>query len=154
MRAARGAIEPLFRTGGPDFRLAWVFIDITPSDNLNSAAAAAARVNDPRIELFHDPNHVLGRAMARRLGWKNHVAWDTYFIYDPGTSWGDAEVPAPDIWFHQLKDREMWEKTAEAELGTAEWTQALAKNLKPILPSSVQAMIYASPWKRRYDTRI
>jgi hypothetical protein len=104
-----------------------VFIDMMPSDNLNGAAAAAARINDPRVEVFHDPNHIMGRAMARRLGWKNHVAWDTYFIYNPGTSWTDVELPVPDIWFHQLKDREMWEKTAEAELGTAAWTQALAE---------------------------
>lgn len=35
-------------------------------------------------------------------------------------------MPQPGTWFHQLKDREMWEQTAEAEVGTANWTQALA----------------------------
>src|SRR5690349_11736160 len=98
-----------------------------PTDVLNSATGAATRVADPRLAAFHDPAHIMGRAMARRLGWKNHVAWDTYFIYGPGTLWKSAEMPAPDAWFHQLKDREMWEQTAEADLGTSDWTHALAE---------------------------
>jgi hypothetical protein len=36
-------------------------------------------------------------------------------------------MPAPLEWFHQLKDREVWERTAEAEVGTADWTHALAE---------------------------
>jgi hypothetical protein len=106
--------------------MAWVFIDMMPTDNLNSAAESAARVTDPRLAAFHDPKHILGRAMARTLGWKSHVAWDTYFIYRPGTLWTGDRVPSPDAWFHQLKDREMWEQTAEADVGTADWTHALA----------------------------
>jgi hypothetical protein len=65
--------------------------------------------------------------MARCLGWKSHVAWDTYFIYHPGILWTEADMPQPAAWFHQLRDREMWEMTAEAEVGTADWTQALAE---------------------------
>jgi hypothetical protein len=80
-----------------------------------------------RLAAFYDPKHLLGRAMARRLGWQAHLAWDTYFIYRPGTLWADAEMPAPDEWFHQLKDREVWEQTAETDLGTADWTRALAE---------------------------
>jgi hypothetical protein len=107
--------------------MAWVFIDMMETDSVRSAAAAAARMDDPRMVAFHDPEHVLGRAMARRLGWKGHVAWDTYFIYNPGTRWTGPEMPGPDAWFHQLKDREMWEQAAEAEVGSADWTQALAE---------------------------
>jgi hypothetical protein len=117
----------LFQTTGLDFRMAWVFIDMMPTDNVNSATQSAARIADPRMAVFHDPNHLFGRAMARRLGWKHHVAWDTYFIYNPGTGWASAELPPPDAWFHQLKDREAWEQSAETELGTAGWTQALAE---------------------------
>ena len=36
-------------------------------------------------------------------------------------------MPVPDAWFHQLKDREVWEQTAEADVGTAQWTSALAE---------------------------
>jgi hypothetical protein len=107
--------------------MAWAFIDMMPSDNATSAAGSAERVTDPRLAAFHDSEHRLGRTMARCLGWKEHVAWDTYFVYRPGTLWTGAAMPAPDEWFHQLKDREIWEQTAEADVGTAEWTHALAE---------------------------
>jgi hypothetical protein len=117
----------LFTSETLDFRMAWTFIDMMATDSADSAQAAAARVRDDRLTPFHDPGHMLGRAMARRLGWKGHVAWDTYFIYRPGTLWRDADMPLPDHWYHQLKDREIWERTAEEEVGTADWTQALAE---------------------------
>ena len=115
-----------------DFRLAWTFIPMLPSDDEASAAHAAARVRDPRLTAFHDTQHRLGRAMARRLGWQHHIAWDTYFVYPAGVMWIDAEtpiaeMPVPAAWYHQLKDREVWEETAERELGSKEWTAALAE---------------------------
>jgi len=127
VRAARGALEPLFKDEELDFRMAWVFIDMMPGENFTNAVESAQRIADPRLTAFHDPNHLLGRAMARRLNWSSHVAWDTYFVYNPRTLWTDTELPVPDAWFHQLKDREMWERTAEAELGKVDWTQALAE---------------------------
>jgi hypothetical protein len=107
--------------------MAWVFIDMMPTDNLKSATDAAARLADMRLTAFHDHDHALGLSMARTLGWKGHVAWDTYFIYRPGTLWTGADPPHPDWWFHQLKDREVWEQTAEADVGTADWTRLLAE---------------------------
>lgn len=106
--------------------MAWIFTDMVPADGLNSAAASAGRVTDSRLAPFHDPKHLAGRTIARCLGWKSHVAWDTYFVYRPGTLWNGTEMPYPDAWFHQLKDREVWEQTAEADVGSAEWTHALA----------------------------
>ena len=126
MRAAREALEPLLRSG-LDFRMAWIFIDMMKTDDENSARAAAGRVAHRQLMTFHDPQHAAGRAMARCLGWKNHVAWDTYFIYRPGILWTGIEMPTPEAWLHQLKDRELWEETAEAEVGTANWTHALAE---------------------------
>jgi hypothetical protein len=105
--------------------MAWIFIDMMTSDDANSATGSAGRIADPRLAAFHDPKHRLGRAMARVLGWQGHVAWDTYFVYRAGMVWQSAEMPLPVEWFHQLKDREVWEQTAEAELGTADWTHAL-----------------------------
>lgn len=127
MRAARGALEPLFMQEELDFRMGWVFIDMMPTDHIDSAAEAAARIPDPRLTVFHDPGHTTGRAMARTLGWRSHVAWDTYFIYRPGIVWAGDQMPYPDAWFHQLKDREAWERIAEAEVGRSEWTRALAE---------------------------
>src|SRR5262245_14404922 len=107
--------------------MAWVFIDMMKTDDASSAGHAAERVDDLRLRAFHDPKHLLGRAMARTLGWKGHVAWDTYFVYRPGARWTEGDPPAPDAWFHQLKDREMWEQTAEADTGAADWTASLAE---------------------------
>jgi hypothetical protein len=36
-------------------------------------------------------------------------------------------MPRPDIWFHQLKDREERAQTAAKEVGTEDWTGALPK---------------------------
>jgi hypothetical protein len=127
VRAARGALEPIFNQTEFDFRMAWVFIDMMPTDNIDSAAESAARISDFRLAPFHDAKHLLGRAMAHTLGWKGHVAWDTYFIYRPGVLWAAEQMPYPDTWFHQLKDREMWEQIAERDVGTADWTKALAE---------------------------
>lgn len=107
--------------------MAWVFIDMIKTDTLEAASDAAFRIDDPRLLAFHDPGHQLGRAMARCLGWRQHIAWDTYFVYRAGVRWEGQEIPAPDYWVHQLRDREVWERTADAEFGTREWTQALAE---------------------------
>ena len=106
--------------------MAWAFIDMLKTDTLEAATDAATRINDPRLTAFHDPQHQLARAMAHCLGWKQHVAWDTYFVYRAGTHWIGNEMPFPEFWHHQLRDREVWERSAEAELGSTEWTQALA----------------------------
>lgn len=97
------------------------------TDTLESATTAASAVTDPRLTAFHDPSHLMGRAMAQRLGWRHHVAWDTYFIYRPGVRWTQDQMPSPDDWYHQLKDREMWDKDAVATVGTNDWTHALAE---------------------------
>ncbi len=107
--------------------MAWAFIDMMTTDGAEAARASAARVTDLRLTPFHDPKHVLGRAMARTLGWKSHVAWDTYFVYPPDVRWNAQDPPVPPAWFHQLQDRETWERCAEEEVGTADWTQTLAE---------------------------
>jgi hypothetical protein len=110
-----------------DFRVAWAFIDMMKTDDAASAAAVASGSRDPRLTAFHDPSHTLGRAMARRLGWRHHVAWDTYFVYPRETEWLEEAPPLPETWFHQLRDREAWDQVAEVEVGTADWTHALAE---------------------------
>ena len=104
--------------------MARVFIDMLPADDLDAAREEAARVPDSRMTAFHDPEHRLGRAMARRLGWKNHVAWDIFVVYGPAESWSPTELPAPDAWFHQLNDGASGEQAAEDELETDASTNA------------------------------
>ena len=106
--------------------MARVFIDMLPADDLAAAREEAVRVADPRMTAFHDPDQRLGRAMARRLGWKNHVAWDIFLVYGPAESWTAAALPAPDAWFHQLNDGEAPEPATEDDLETNERTGASA----------------------------
>jgi hypothetical protein len=110
-----------------DFRMAWVFIDMMPTDTRATVEAIAAEARDARLTTFHDPERHFGRALARALEWEGHVAWDTYAIYAPGTRWLGSGLPMPDDWYHQLQDRRVWERTAEAEVGCTDWTAALAE---------------------------
>lgn len=125
IRGRREGLEPLLAQPS-DFRMAWVFIDMMDTDTLGTAMAAATGLRDARLTAFHDPARHLGRAMAHCLGWTQHVAWDTYFIYEPHASWLGDVMPAPAFWYHQLKDREVWGQTAHAEVGSTEWTRCLA----------------------------
>lgn len=84
--------------------MARVLIDMLPDDDRASALEEAARIADPRVTAFHDPEQRLGRAMARRLSWERPVAWDVFLVYGPAASWTAEGAPAPDEWFHQLND--------------------------------------------------
>ncbi len=127
MSGAREALEPLFDEPGLDFRMARVFIDMLPDDNLEVARAEAARVSDDRMTAFHDPDKRLGRAMARRLGWQRHVAWDIFVVYRAAESWTATQLPATESWFHQLNDGEPREQTGGGEIATAEEPEAPAE---------------------------
>ena len=107
--------------------MARVFIDMLPADNLEAAREEAARVADSRMTTFHDPEQRLGRAMARRLGWKRHIAWDIFLVYGSAESWTATALPAPDAWFHQLNDGETPEQAAEDDRDTNESTEAQAE---------------------------
>jgi len=125
VRGRREGLEPLLAEPG-DLRMAWVFIDMMDTDSRASAEGVAAGVADGRVSVFHDSQQLLGHAMARCLGWTGHVAWDTYFVYAPDARWSGEEIPKPAFWFHQLKDRAEWSRSAEAEVGSAGWTECLA----------------------------
>ena len=127
MRGAREALEPLFDEPGLDFRMARVFIDMLPADDLEAARDEAARVADSRMTAFHDPERRLGRAMARRLGWEQQTAWDIFLVYGSAESWTATALPAPHTWFHQLNDGETRDQPAEDERETSESTEAPAE---------------------------
>lgn len=125
VRGRRDGLEPLLAQP-TDFRMAWAFIDMLPADTLASATDVAQSHQNARLRAFHDPLRHLGTAMARCLGWTRHVAWDVYFIYEPGVRWTADDLPLPTFWFHQLKDRETWKQTATTEVGSAESTECLS----------------------------
>lgn len=125
VRGRREALEPLLSQPG-DYRMAWIFIDMMETDSLESAAGVASAVADPRLTVFHDPHKRAGLAVAHCLGWTKHVAWDTYLIYRGDARWTTEGMPSPDVWYHQLKDRDAWKQTAQCEVGTDIWTECLA----------------------------
>lgn len=107
--------------------MARVLIDMLPDDDRASALEEAARIADPRVTAFHDPEQRLGRAMARRLGWERPVAWDVFLVYGPAASWTAEGAPAPDEWFHQLNDG----KPSEDATDGAESTEASGEASEP-----------------------
>lgn len=115
MLGAREALEPLLDVPGLDFRMARVLIDMLDADSVEAAQAEAGRVSDARATAFHDAERLLGRSTARRLGWEREVAWDIFLVYGPSAAWTDADIPAPDEWFHQLDDGESTQEAADDE---------------------------------------
>ena len=93
--------------------MARVLIDMLPDDDRATALDEAARLRDPRMTAFHDPEQRLGRAMAKRLGWERPVAWDVFLVYGSTASWTAEGVPEPDTWFHQLNDGELSEDATD-----------------------------------------
>lgn len=81
-------------------------LDQIPSDQLRVYAIwlpmlwgdARARWNgntmpDPRVTHFWDGEHVIGQWFAKEIDGYDGIAWDTYYLYGPNTTW--ETVPAP-----------------------------------------------------------
>jgi hypothetical protein len=97
------------------------------SDDLTTARDAAERLQVGRAVFFHDPERHAGRALARSLGWEHHVVWDAYLFYPASARWEGDRPPEPGEWFHELRDRELWEEQAATVGGSIAWTQKLAE---------------------------
>jgi hypothetical protein len=71
-------------------------------------------LNDKRFQHYYDPNQIIGKEIADRIGWGGHVAWDIYLFYKSGVEWTDA-APRPIYWMHQLPDS--WAQKAHFRTG-------------------------------------
>lgn len=73
------------------------------NDNETTARKIAGTLDDPRVAHFYDPlaSHRAGKAFAEGLIHGGGVAWDIYFFYEKGATWGD-KPPTPAEWMHQL----------------------------------------------------
>jgi hypothetical protein len=121
-RAARRGLLEAYPTA--DFRAAVVFIDMLDGDNARAAASAGRRIAERRVTAFHDPARRAGRLLARTLGWRHHVAWDCYLFYPAGTRWDGPRMPPAPRWFHQLRNREVWEAERSGPTNTR-WTHQI-----------------------------
>lgn len=82
-----------------------VWLDVLPFDGKKTAAKTAQILSpDPRIHHFHDPDRLVGKAVARSLQWDEGFAWDIYLLYQTGTQWKELP-PAPQGYVHQLSRR-------------------------------------------------
>ena len=98
--------DVLARIASPGLRVYTVWVPIMAEDSADTARAAAARLDDPRVSHFWDEGGALSRAMGSALrlpGTRGDsgVAWDIYLLYPPGPHWSDP-APRPAFWMHQL----------------------------------------------------
>ena len=72
-------------------------------DSMEAALPSVKYLSDKRFQHFYDQNQIVGKEIAKSVGWDGHVAWDIYLFYVPNTDWNNIP-PAPKHWMHQLKD--------------------------------------------------
>lgn len=126
MRGAR-AVQQVLVEKRPDIDIAImiVWIDMLAGDNAETASISAKIFEDSQARQFHDPNHLLGKAIAESFGAENAIAWDIYLFYDKGSEWTE-DLPVPLDWAHQLDD--LW-----ANPDHNAWGEALPARLSQIV---------------------
>ena len=72
-------------------------------DSFEAAQKAFGKFKDSRIKQFYDQDKLAGKAFARSLKHDGEVAWDFYMFYPVQSIWQELP-PAPEIYFHQLRD--------------------------------------------------
>ncbi len=70
-------------------------------DSLERAEAEAAPFQDLPVVHVWDPERRVGNLYSKTLGLQS-TAWDFYFLYPPGVTWGEDEPPDPAFRMHQL----------------------------------------------------
>jgi hypothetical protein len=104
MRGAR-AVHRLLASEAPDASLAVlvVWVEMLPGDKDADLADLSNQMDDLRLDWFHDPFLIAGKAIASALGAPGHTAWDVYLFFDREAEWKDSP-PQPRGWAHQLGD--------------------------------------------------
>ena len=80
-----------------------VWIPILEKDSREAALPSVKYLSNKRFQHFYDQDQLVGKEVARSVGWEGHVAWDIYLFYDPYADWNQGP-PTPASWMHQLKD--------------------------------------------------
>jgi hypothetical protein len=95
--------EVLKQVDSDDLAVLAVWMPVLESDNAAAGKKAEPLLPDPRVSHYWDDDNSLGKLYGRLLTLPRgrQLAWDVYFVYAPGVSWGD-EPPPPTEWMHQL----------------------------------------------------
>ena len=94
-----------------------VWLPMLAQDAGAQVEPAAALVPDARVAHFHDPERLVGKAIARSLGGDGEVAWDIYLFYGPEAIWDGETPPRPDDWRHQLGTQCPWADPSRVSWG-------------------------------------
>jgi hypothetical protein len=91
-----------------------IWIKKLPGDSEQTAKKTAEMFTDNRVSHFYDKDQIVGKEIAKSIGWDGHTAWDIYLFYNSGDEWTEAP-PRPIHWMHQLKDN--WADKAHFRTG-------------------------------------
>ena len=110
------AVHETIITKFPDADIAAsiVWIPILDNDSIEAALPSVKYLSDKRFQHFYDQDQIVGKEIAKSIGWDGHVAWDIYLFYTPYAGWNNVP-PAPKSWMHQLKDS--WAHKAHFRMG-------------------------------------
>ena len=50
-------------------------------------------MSDSRVAHYWDQDHVVGEWFAQQVDGYTGIAWDVYYLYGPGATWGDLFGP-------------------------------------------------------------
>lgn len=81
-----------------------IWTPVMATDDYDAAVHAQSFVSDPRARHYWDADRSLGLAYTEFVTLpkgNDTLAWDIYFVYEPGARWAD-QAPVPDDWWHQL----------------------------------------------------
>ncbi|MEJ2221656.1 MAG: hypothetical protein P8X80_12675 [Desulfobacterales bacterium] len=59
-----------------DIAASIVWIPILDDDSVETALPSVKYLNDKRFRHFYDQDQIVGKEIAKRVGWDGHVAWD------------------------------------------------------------------------------
>jgi len=95
--------EVLEKIDNEDLSVFAIWMPVLGSDNAEAAIDAESLLADPRARHYWDEGNSLGKLYGRslKLPRGRQLAWDIYFVYEPGVRW-DSEPPPPTQWMHQL----------------------------------------------------
>jgi hypothetical protein len=95
--------DVLEQVGNKDLLVIAVWMPVLGSDNPAEGMKAELLLPDDRVTHYWDENRSLGDLYGRLLTLPRNrkLAWDIYFVYEPGVRW-EAEPPLPTFWMHRL----------------------------------------------------
>lgn len=80
-----------------------VWMPVLRGDNFDAAERAPKLIPDVRARHYWDGDQDIGKLYGRivELPIGRELAWDIYFVFEPGVVW-DEVAPVPTDWAHQL----------------------------------------------------